>query len=244
MMCGSKNSLNRKLPVRTRAKLGVLLFCLSVLLGAHAQSRQWTEEMLVERLNRAAQHFRTLTAKLDYTKVTVVVDHTSTETGRIYYSKNRRILIEMLNPEPKEILFTGNKAFIYYPKMKQIQEFDLKKHRALVEQFLLLGFGTKGDELKDSYLITVLGERTLDGKAVLQLELTPKDERIRNQIHKIHLWLDLASWVPVQQKFFEVGGDYLLTHYTEVKVNVPLSRSKLSLSAPRGTTRVKPSANL
>lgn len=222
----------------------VFLFGLFVCLDAAAQARRWDEEMVVERLNKAAQHFQTLTAKLEFTKVTVVVDDKSTETGQLYYSKNRRVLIDMQNPEPKEILFTGNKAFIYYPKLSQIQEFDLSKHRALVEQFLLLGFGTKGDELKDSYLITVLGEKRLDGRPVLQLELTPKDERIRNNIHKIHLWFDLSNWVPVQQRFFEVGGDYLLTRYSDVKVNVPITSSKLRLSAPRGTATVKPRGGL
>jgi outer membrane lipoprotein-sorting protein len=79
---------------------------------------------------------------------------------------------------------------------------------------------------------------------VLLVELTPKDERIRTQIHRILLWFDLASWVPVQQKFFEVGGDSLTTRYTEVKVGVRIPRAKLSLSAPRDTKRVKPRANM
>ncbi|MFQ5777387.1 MAG: outer membrane lipoprotein carrier protein LolA [Terriglobia bacterium] len=221
----------------------LLLLCLLLAPSTDAQSQSWTEKMLVERLNRAADHFRTLTASLHYTKVTVVVDHKSTETGRFFYTKNGRVLIEFLNPEPKKILFTGKKAFIYYPKMSQIQEFNLSKHRALVEQFLLLGFGTKGDQLKDAYLITVLGETKLNGRSVLHVELTPKDERIRNQFHKIQLWLDMASWVPVQQKFFEVGGDYLVANYTEVKVNVPLP-GKLKLNPARGTTIVRPRANL
>ncbi len=223
----------------------MLLLCLVVCLPAAGQSRAWSEERLVEQLNKASDAFQTLTASLEHTKVTAVVDHKEVETGRLYYSKNRRVKIEMSNPEPKEILFSGNKAEIYYPKMGQIQEFDLKKHRALVEQFLLLGFGTKGDDLKDAYLITVLGETRLEGhsNAVLQVELTPKDERIRNQIHKIELWFDMASWVPVQQKFSEVGGDYFQTRYTEIKVNVRLGKN-LALTAPSNTTRVKPRPNL
>lgn len=230
--------------MRAPLSLPLLLVALLVpLCGTSAPPTKWSEDLLVERLNRAADRFKTLSANLQFTKVTVVVDDKSTETGRLYYTRHR-ILIEMTNPEAKEILFTGNKAFIYYPKMSQIQEFDLEKHRALVEQFLLLGFGTKGSELRDAYLITVLGETTLDNLAVLQIELTPKDERIRNNIHKIHLWLDLASWVPVQQKFFEVGGDYLVTRYTEIKVNVPIPESKQRLSAPRGTKRIKPRASM
>ncbi len=230
--------------MRTATTVGVLSLCLGLAAGLAAQRTKWTEDMLVDRLNEASDRFQTLTASLQYTKVTVVVNDTSTETGRLFYTRNGRVLIEMLNPEPKEVLFTGKKALIYYPKMSQIQEYDLEKHRALIEQFLLLGFGTKGNDLKDRYLITVLGETTLEGNPnpVLHLELTPKDERIRNQIHKIQLWIDLASWVPVQQKFFEVGGDYMLTRYSNVKVNTEIPRSKLNLSAPRGTKRVKPGA--
>jgi len=63
---------------------------------------------------------------------------------------------------------------------------------------------------------------------------------LRNQIHKIHLWIDLASWLPVQQKFFEVGGDYFETRYAEMKLNVNIAASKQRLSAPRGTKVVKP----
>ncbi len=227
-------------------KFAALVLSLGVSLTSAAQPGPWTEKMLVERLNEASDRFETLTAALEYTKVTVVVDHKAVETGRLYYSKDHRVKIELTNPEHKEILFTGNKAEIYYPKMSQIQEFDLKKHRALVEQFLLLGFGTKGDDLKDAYLITVLGETKLNGhpNPLLHIELTPKDERIRNNIHKIQLWLDMASWVPVQQKFFEVGGDYLLTRYTDIKVNVRIASSKLRLNVPKDTKRIKPRADL
>jgi len=231
--------------VQTAAKLGLLVCALLGSLAVAAQNRAaWTEDRIVEQLNKSAERFQTLTAELQFTKVTVVVNDTSTESGRLYFNKKGAIKIEFLNPEPKEVLFTGNKARIYFPKMSQIQEFDLGKHRALVEQYLLLGFGTKGDDLKDNYLITILGETKLDGRAVLQLELTPKDPRLRNQINKLYLWIDLASWLPVQQKFFEVGGDYFETRYTEMKINANIPASKQRLSAPKGTKVVKPRASM
>ncbi len=245
--CAKSGKGSRTISVNTAQKGALLVLSLLVSLNAGAQRkpRAWSEKTLVQRLNRSADHFTTLTAKLEYTKLTAVVDHTEVQTGQLYYRKNhRRILIEFLQPEKKEILFRDNKAEIYYPKMKQIQEFDLSKHRDFIDQFLLLGFGTKGDDLKKAYLITVLGETRLGANAVLLVELTPKDERIRTQIHRILLWFDLASWVPVQQKFFEVGGDSLTTRYTEVKVGVRIPRAKLSLSAPRDTKRVKPRANM
>lgn len=234
--------------MKKQLKLALVLSTLLLCVTAGAQSRNknrvWNEKSFLNALNQAAERFRTLTAKLELTKVTAVVDHKETETGRLYYRKSNRIKIEMTEPEPKEILFDGKKVQIYYPKMKQIQEFNLSKHKGMIEQFLLLGFGTKGDDLKDSYLITVMGETRLHGRAALAVELTPKDRKIRNNVHKIHIWFDLASWVPLQQKFFEVGGDYTTTRYTDVIVNVPRSRLKLKLSAPRGTKRVKPPSGL
>ncbi|MFQ5817486.1 MAG: outer membrane lipoprotein carrier protein LolA [Terriglobia bacterium] len=225
--------------MQRRLALLVCLLAFGTALAAQT-ARRWESEAIVKRLNDAAKHFRTVTAKLAYTKVTVVVDDKSTQEGKIYYRKNGHILIDILRPEPKKILFRGDKLEIFYPKMNQIQEFNLSKHRGLVEQFLSLGFGTSGDDLKKAYLLTVLGETKLDGRTVLQLELTPKDERVRNQIHKIHLWFDLASWAPVQQKFFEVGGDYGTTRYTNIKVNIPIPRSRLRLNAPKNVSRVKP----
>ncbi len=245
-MSGCANSPARggegrsRLQVRTATTVVLVFSLLLAPAAGAAQARGWTEDRVVEQLNKAAENFQTLTANLQFTKVTAVVDDKSTESGRLYFTKKGRILLEFLNPEPKEVLFSGNRAQIYFPKMSQIQEFDLGKHRAMVEQYLLLGFGTKGDDLKDSYLIAIMGESKLDGRAVLQLELTPKDQRLRNQIHKIHLWIDLASWLPVQQKFFEVGGDYFETRYAEMKINVNIAASKQRLSAPRGTKVVKP----
>ncbi|MBI4467359.1 MAG: outer membrane lipoprotein carrier protein LolA [Acidobacteria bacterium] len=231
--------------MRTLGKVSAILLSVAAAAwSAAAQSRTWTEAILIERLNQAAEHFKTLTANLQYTKFTQVVEDKSVESGRLTYNQDRHILIEFLNPEPKEILFTGNKAQIYYPKMAQIQEYALDKHRSMVEQFLLLGFGTPGDKLRDSYLITVFGETRLDNRVVLQLELTPKDEKLRQHIHKIHLWLDLAAWVPVQQQFFEVGGDYLIAHYTDIKVNVPIPAARQRLSAPRGTRILKPRGSM
>ena len=96
----------------------------------------------------------------------------------------------------------------------------------------------------DSVVLLAPAEVRAEWTAALQLELTPKDPRLRNQIHKLHLWIDLASWLPVQQKFFEVGGDYFETKYTEQKINAPIPGSKQRLSAPRNTKVVKPRAGM
>ena len=43
--------------------------------------------------------------------------------------------------------------------------------------------------------------------------------RVAAQLAKVQLWISEESWLPLQQKFFEPGGDYLITRYSGVKVN-------------------------
>jgi hypothetical protein len=45
--------------------------------------------------------------------------------------------------------------------------------------------------------------------------------------------------LPVQQKFFETSGDYLIAHYMGVKVNRNLPNSDFQLGAPNNAKRVK-----
>ena len=80
-----------------------------------------------------------------------------------------------------------------------------------------------------------------DNKKTVVLELTPKSEQIRNQIGKIQMWVDEASWLPVQQKFFEAGsGDYFLFHYTNEMKNLKVSDGQFKQDWPKSATRVKP----
>ena len=196
---------------------------------------------ILSRMDDAAKNLRTISANLEYTKVTVVVDDKSTETGRLFFqkSKNPQILIDIRAPESKTILFKKNKAEIFLPKIKQIQEYDLTSRSGLVQQFLLLGFGTQIDELKKNYDLKMLSEQELDGDTTVLLELVPTQANIAAQLDKVHLWISEESWLPVQQKFFQPGGDYLIAHYTSVKVNRRLPSSTFQISGAKDAKRVK-----
>ena len=57
--------------------------------------------------------------------------------------------------------------------------------------------------------MSLSGEEELDGHKMALVELVPRSEEVRKQITKIVMWVDEASWMPVQQKFLEAGsGDY------------------------------------
>src|ERR1700735_3157994 len=206
--------------VLKRFLLTCMLACLASAGVAALQGRgAMSLENALDELDTQAHGFHSLAADVERTKVTVVVNDRSTETGSILvHGDHSRMDIKA--PDPRTILRTGDSFFIFNPKLNRVEEYNLGKYKDLADQYLLLGFGTPGHELKKGYLVTLAGESNRDGKRVVELELTPKSESARNQISKIQLWIDESSWLTVEQKFFETGSDdYFTVKYTNIVRN-------------------------
>jgi outer membrane lipoprotein-sorting protein len=200
-----------------------------------------TDAQILSRMNEASKRLKTVSANLEYTKVTVLVDDKSTESGQLFFrhGKTPEIRINMQKPESKIILFKKNRGEIYLPKINQIQEYDLEQKSDLLQQFSLLGFGTDTNELKKTYDVKYIREEDLEDDTTALLELTPRRGGSAAQISKIQIWVSEESWLPTQQKFFESGGDYLIARYSSVKVNLPLPIAAFELNAPNTAKRVK-----
>src|SRR3984893_11247720 len=152
---------------------------------ASSQQSNVTLEGVLKQLDIQAGDFHSLTADLERTKVTVVVNDKSTESGKIFVRRDDKMRIELTQPDPRTILRDGDQFYIYNPKIHRVEEYDLGNRKSLVDQFLLLGFGTSGTALKQSYDVTFQREETLDNRKVVLLELTPKSDEVRKQLTKI-----------------------------------------------------------
>src|SRR5260370_31387834 len=146
--------------------------------AAVSQQTNWTLENVLKQLDTQAASFHSLTADLERTKVTVVVNDKSTESGQISVRSDDKMRIEVTQPDARTILRDGDNFYITNPKIHPVQEYNLGKKKSVVDQFLLLGFGTSGSSLKESYAITLQGEETLDNRKVLRLELLPNTDEV------------------------------------------------------------------
>jgi outer membrane lipoprotein-sorting protein len=207
-----------------------------------AQTAQaWTLEGVISMLDHSAQDFHTLTADIEHIKYTAIVKDTSTETGQIFVRRDDKMRIDFVKPDPRTILRNGDSLFLFTPKINRVEEYNIGKHRSFADQYLALGFGTKGDTLKKNYVLTLIGEEEFDSRKTIVLELTPKSDQARSQISRIRMWIDEASWLPVQQKFFETGSDdYFMSHYTHVMKNLKIADAKFKPAWPKGVKVERP----
>ena len=192
-------------------------------------------------MDHSAEDFKSLTAAIDHIKYTAVVKDTSTESGEIFVRKDSKMRIDFQTPDPRTIIRNGDNLYIYTPKINRVEEYNIGKNRAMADQYLALGFGMRTDTLRKNYTVSLIGEEELDGHKAAVLELVPKSDEVRKQIGKIQMWVDEASWLPVQQKFFEAGSeDYFISHYTKVMKNLKLGDGKFKPDWPKGTKVEKP----
>jgi len=213
--------------------------CALVLFTARAEAAPLNE--VLARMDTTAAAFKGMTAKIRRVSHTAVINEDNIDSGAVTLRRAKpkevQMLVELTEPEVKSLAFQGRKLEIYFPKILTVQEYDLGKSRALVEQFLLLGFGSTGKELAANYTITSLGEETVGGCKAHRLELIPKSAEALQHLKKVELWIAADGGYPSQQKFFLAGGDYTLVTYTDVKLNPPLSDAALRLKLPKGVKR-------
>lgn len=196
-------------------------------------------EQVLATMDRTAPAFRDLTADLTRVEYTPIINDSSEATGSVRMKRagpnDVRILVEYVKPDPQTAAFEKNRGQIYFPKMRTVQIYELGKYRSLVDQFLLLGFGSSGKELARNYNLKVLGEEQVGGEPATRLELVPKAPSVLEYLTKAELWISTAGY-PLQQKFYRPSG-YILFTYRGVKLNTNLPDNAFRLKLPSGVKR-------
>jgi outer membrane lipoprotein carrier protein len=203
-----------------------------------------TLSQVLARIDSAGASFRSMTAQLKRVSHTAVINEDNTDTGTMRLKRvgprDTRMRVDFTQPDPKTVTLDGNTFDIYLPKIKTVQEYDVGKNRALLDQFLLLGFGASSKELLKAYEITLVGPETINGEPAQHLSLIPKSKEVLQHLKQVDLWISDRTGYPVQQKLFFPGGDYMLVTYSDLKVNPSLRDSDLKLKLPSGVKYERP----
>ena len=202
-------------------------------------------DQVLTKLDRSAASFKGMAADLTQTAHTAAINADDVASGTIRVKREKpgatRMLVNFTQPDPKTVQLQAQTLDIYLPNSKTVTEYSLGKNSTLIEQFLLLGFGTSRQDLAAANTIRYLGAETVRGQAAAHLELTPKSPEVLQHVQKIELWLSTETGTPLQHKIFQPGGDYQLFAFSNLVMNPPnLSDSSLKLKLPKGVKIERP----
>jgi outer membrane lipoprotein-sorting protein len=224
------------------APIPAILFTVALAWGVPAADSSLAATLA--RMDEAAARFKGLQADMQKISHTAVINEDSVDAGTIAVKRLKpydiRVRIDFQSPNPRQVVIAGVKGAMYYPGINTVQEYDLGKSRSLVEQFMLLGFGSNSKDLESAYSIRLGGSETVAGQKTTRLELIPKSQDVLAYLKKVDLWISDAMSIAVQQKFYESGGDYLLTTYTNIKLVPNLPDSAVRLDLPKSVKREYP----
>jgi outer membrane lipoprotein-sorting protein len=224
----------------------VLILVVAVLLpvSALAQSNGGPElERVLDSMDKAADNFRNVQADFVWEQFQKVVKESDEQKGTIYFrrqDKKVEMAADIREPDLKKVLFANDKVRIYQPKIDQVTEYSAGKNRQDFESFLVLGFGGRGHDLAKSFDVSYEGPEQVEGQKTAKLLLIPKSDRVRGMFEKIYLWIDPARGISVQQQFLEPSGDYRLSKYSDIKMNVSIPESTFKLQTTGKTQVVRP----
>jgi outer membrane lipoprotein-sorting protein len=180
-----------------------------------------TLDEVLAKMDASSPRFSSMTASINRVTYTKVLDEKQVESGTIRIRKSGKelqVFMDVTEPDPKLMAFRGRKAEIFLPRLKTVQELDLGKQGQLVDQFLLVGFGAAGRDLKANYDVKLQGEETVSGQKAYKLLLTPRNARLKEKLQHVMLWIDGSGTYPVQQQFLELSGNYYLFTYSDIKL--------------------------
>jgi outer membrane lipoprotein-sorting protein len=219
-----------------------------VTLGIALSALAWAKpagelDSVLARIDQAGAAFKGMSAHVTRVSHTAVINEDNTDSGTMLlkraHARDMRMLVDFTQPDPKTVVFQGRKVEIYYPKIETVQEFDVGKSRALLDEFFLIGFGTSRADLQASYNLRLVGSDTIGGQKTDRLELIPKSKEVLQHLTRLEIWV-AGNGYPVQQKFYEPAGDYMVFTYSDMKINPELAESALKLHLPKNVKHEYP----
>lgn len=196
-------------------------------------------QAVLARMDQAAAKFKGMTAEVRRLSHEGVINEDEVDTGTIAVKLPRphdiHMLIDFKQPDRKTVEIVGTKVCIYYPKAAEVQEYNFgKAHRAQMEQFLKLGFGSTARDLEEAYTVQLAGRDKIGAEETTRLELKPKSAELAAQFPKFELWISDTLGIAIQQKMYQPGGSYNVATYEHVQLNPNLPDSAVKLNLPKG----------
>lgn len=212
------------------ACLGLLALIGNIVAGMTPQT--FTLEEILTRMDQRGATLKSMSSSIDQKKWTDILEEFDQgESGRFDFLKDGDAIYlrrDIMKPQQNSLVVRDGEVLFYQPKIKQLQRYDLGESRDRAE-FLLLGFSSNKEGLKEAYDIRLGEKEMIEGRETYLLELTPKSNQVSAHFSQIVLWVDLELWVPIQQKLVEPTRDYLLIRFDDIDLNPKLTKSRFDL---------------
>jgi len=187
-----------------------------------------------EELQKAHADLFELSADFVHTKEVPLFDERITSSGRLFYRKPDKLLLQYTEPDSSRVLIDGGTIWLYYPRLEQAHRYAVDPEVALPGVFL--GFGGSSEGVEERFDVETTPPDREEGFITDRIILKPRPEtELAGEVRSIELVIRRESHLPVRCEFWEVSGDHTLFEFSSYAVNPRLDPSLFVFTPPEGT---------
>jgi len=167
------------------------------------------------------------------------IPDTEVQKGTAYYQRKGNLFqmaahIREVNGRkiPKIYVYADGKLKLFEQLANQVTTLSSVSQ---YEGYLMLGFGASGKDLSAKWDIADDGPETINGVNTEKLELVAKDPKVKKNLPKVIVWIDLDRGVSLKQYFDEGQGQSRTCTYSNIKINESLPGDAFTLKTDNKT---------
>ena len=220
----------------------IVLFLSCLIFANPVCGKDLTLDEVLDRIDESGKSLNSMRADIVQKKWTdILAEFDAGETGDLMFLREGENLFfrkDITSPSNNSLVIKGGEVMFYQPGIKQAQQYQLGDNKDKAE-YLLLGFGSDKEAIKEVYDLQLLGIEDLDGRETYMIQMDPKSEKVSAFFVRIVLWIDTEMWVPIQQKLVEPTQDFLLITFDDIRLNAKIKESEFNLKLPKDVKVIK-----
>ncbi len=195
---------------------------------------------VLAQMDTASTQFKSAQADFVWDQYQAVLQEDDNSSGTIYFVRQKSgttMAADIQKPGAKKLTFDGSAITIYTPGTNEELIYSVAKNKDQVEEYLTLGFGGSGSDLKKNWEVSCSGIEMIDGVSTVRLDLVPKQDSVKNNFSKVTIWVDPTRAISLKQVLLnETSGDKRTNTFTNIKYNATVSANEFKIkTAPNPT---------
>ncbi|MFN0117316.1 MAG: LolA family protein [Elusimicrobiota bacterium] len=153
----------------------------------------------------------------------------SSSKGKVTFLKPNKMRLQKLSPDQQTIVTDGKQVWVYNPAFSQVWKGKWKdwNSASFIPQGLIPVDGYTKD-LQKNFDLTL---RPSHENSEVTLKATPKNNHID---YSLEILISTVSWYPIKT-FYRSSTAEIVTQFSEVKENAPVSPALFLFIPPKGT---------
>jgi outer membrane lipoprotein-sorting protein len=197
--------------------------------------------VFLEGMEKKASSVKDLTARFTQEKKLKICTAPLVSEGVLFMKSGeegrRKIVWRTQKPEEILHIIDGGKLTVYFPALREAEEYDLSKARPEFTRLLLAPQITKG--MTEDFDVEILQEPAGDQKDTV-LGMTPKAALAKKYMAEVRLWVEPRDSNVWKFQYIEPNGDSTTISLQDIKLNTDLTDEVFGLKLPADVKVTRP----